>query len=122
MRIVFWGHEFDLFDEVMRRKAANLAAVEKMHAIATSDVGKEHGDKVALVAAFEELLTDLLDYWLCSGATLQSASAVGCEGIAMKQALEQHNHLGDLIGQAPLEILAATKPQPNAQLEGQDDT
>ena len=105
MRIQFWGHEFDLFDAQLRRLASNQAAVDKMHSIVekakTECIYEDHE---ALTNAFEELLTNLLDWWLASGATLQMAKAKGCEGITIQQALEMHNAIGASIGQQPMEL------------------
>lgn len=113
MRIQFWGHEFDLFDEKMRRLACNQAAVDKMQEMVAK---RPHlsTDTDTLITAYETLLTDLLDWWLASGATLQMARAKGCEGITIQQALDMHNFIGSAVGQKPMELAALQPPANDA--------
>lgn len=101
MRIQFFGHEFDLFDEGARK----LACVQYAEHLMQSIPGDAPEPVEILLLAFHELLTSLTSYWLMSGATLQSAKAAGCAGISMDQALEMHNFLAPLIGQKPMELV-----------------
>lgn len=114
MRIQFWGHEFDLFDEKMRNLAANQAAVDKMQSIAAGGLAAMTQEET-LINALEELLTNILSYWLISGATLQIAQLKGCEGITIAQAIEMHNCVGDFVGQKPMEIVALQPPANDAK-------
>lgn len=113
MRIQFFGHEFDLFDNGARAVACAQYAEQLVHMVV-----EDSAEPVAdIMGAFHELLTQLTSYWLMSGATLNAAKAAGATGISMDQALEMHNFIGPLVGQKEMAV-EVVKPKPS--LEGSD--
>lgn len=105
MRVTFSGHDFDLSDSEM---LTNVARNHAEQMVLTQ--------KIAVRADIEEVLTTLLAglvrYHIVSGAVLASTQAIGAVGITLQQALDQHNYIGELIANAPLDL--GLEPEPEA--------
>jgi hypothetical protein len=110
MKIRYWGHEFELGNEVALKAAADQRAAEMVAATPEKD-------RDTIFAAW---LSTIISYWLKSGATIAMADHIGAPGISLAQAADMHNFIGSLIGEPPLQIIP-DEPEPagpNDVLEG----
>lgn len=108
MRIQFNGHDFDLNDSA----ALNMASLQHAEELVRSLM--EKGDEMDALDALTTLLAGIIRYHLASGATLAMARSANVAGISLRQALDQHNFIGALIGQPELDLLLDLEEAPPA--------
>lgn len=102
MKIRFEGHEFELGNEIAMHAASQSRAQQMIAQAPVKDRD----------AIFEAFLTEIVGYWLKTGATVTAAHAHGAAGISINQMVELHNYIGDLIGEPRLQMVAVPANDP----------
>lgn len=101
----FHGHEFDPLDPEIRIERSKQRALE----MAAGQMDQLHDTLV-------RVLTGIISYHLLSAATLVMARGANLTGLSLGQALSQHNYIGELIGELPLDLQLEPEPEEIPQI------